>query len=420
MRGVGIAHHRVFPHDVEGPDLPPERRRHHLPDRQTGLVVEPLNPPGLLELLPRGRIRHRLIAGKHVGKGAHVAGALDVVLPPQRVDPRGRPSDMAGQHGEARTGFDVVRARRVLGDAHGVDDHRLVGRGVHPGRLLQIMAIDPGNLFHDPGAVTADEGLELLESLCPVFNVLPVKEALFDDDVHHPVQNGDIRADILPQVQRGKPGQLDLPRIDEKQLRTIFYGIDHPRSDEGMLRRGVGTGDQEQIRILKFPDGIGHRSRTECGGQTDHRCAVSEPGAVIDIVGAERRPGHLHEQIVFLIGHLRGTQKGQRAGTGSRPDVVQPGGNDLQRLIPGALDQRPLPPHEGNGEPVGRVDEFIGVPSLYAEHSPVHGVLGTGLDPLHPVVFGYQIEAAAAAAEGTYRPCSGHGQIASFMFSISV
>ncbi len=123
------------------------------------------------------------------------------------------------------------------------------------------------------------------------------------------------------QVQPGKPGQLDLPRIDEDQLGAPLHGIDHPRSDEGMLRRGVGTGDQEQVRVLELPDGVGHRSRTECGGQTDHRGAVSETGAVIDVVGAEGRPGHLHEQVIFLVGHLRGTQEGERPGTGFCPDL---------------------------------------------------------------------------------------------------
>ena len=54
---------------------------------------------------------------------------------------------------------------------------------------------------------------------------------------------------------------------------------------------------------------------SKCGGQTDHRGAVSEPGAVIDIVGAEYRPRHLHEKVVLLIGHLCGAEEGQRAGT---------------------------------------------------------------------------------------------------------
>jgi hypothetical protein len=67
-----------------------------------------------------------------------------------------------------------------------------------------------------------------------------------------------------------------------------------------------------------------------------------------------------------------------------------------------------------------RIDEFIGVPALDAQHSLVHRMSGAGFYADDSVFFSDQVKAAAAAAEGTYRKCLFHGQIASLIFSISV
>ncbi len=151
MRAVGIAHHRVFPHDVEGPDFSPERRRPSSPRSSARVCRRVPEPPRPLRTSssrphpPPADSRE-----KTLGRAPMSQAPWTLFCPRSGIDPRGRPSDMAGQHGQVGAGFDVVRPRRVLGDAHRVDDHRLVGRGIHPGRLLQVMAVDPGNLFHDP------------------------------------------------------------------------------------------------------------------------------------------------------------------------------------------------------------------------------------------------------------------------------
>ena len=65
------------------------------------------------------------IAWERIGKSAGVTAALDVVLPPQRVDSRSRPSEHAAQQSQVAEGTDIVRAAGVLGNAHGVVDGRI-------------------------------------------------------------------------------------------------------------------------------------------------------------------------------------------------------------------------------------------------------------------------------------------------------
>ena len=62
------------------------------------------------------------IAGQLVRERAHVAGALDVVLPAQRIDADAGAADIAGRHGEVGDRHDGGRALAVLGDAEAVID----------------------------------------------------------------------------------------------------------------------------------------------------------------------------------------------------------------------------------------------------------------------------------------------------------
>jgi len=80
-----------------------------------------------------------------------------------------------------------------------------------------------------------------------------------------------------------------------------------------MVFRGIGSGHQDHLRLFNIRNGIGHCATAECGGQTGHRGAVSEPGAVIHIIGFKHRAGQFLGQIVFLIGY---------PGRGEHPQAV--------------------------------------------------------------------------------------------------
>jgi hypothetical protein len=54
----------------------------------------------------------------------------------------------------------------------------------------------------------------------------------------------------------------------------------------------IGTGDQNNIRFLDILDGVGHRSASERCGQTGHCGAMSEPGAMIDVVCLQHPPAN--------------------------------------------------------------------------------------------------------------------------------
>jgi len=83
--GVGIGLSDVLPLDVQTLEVPVERRLEHVRDAQSGLVLQ-ADAPGALEQMPDGVVRDVAVAGELVREGAHVAGALHIVLAPQRID----------------------------------------------------------------------------------------------------------------------------------------------------------------------------------------------------------------------------------------------------------------------------------------------------------------------------------------------
>ena len=65
-------------------------------------------------------------------EGAHVAGALHIVLATQRIDADAVAADIAGDHGEVGHAHDHGRALAVLGDAEAVVDGAIAAGGIEP------------------------------------------------------------------------------------------------------------------------------------------------------------------------------------------------------------------------------------------------------------------------------------------------
>jgi hypothetical protein len=69
--------------------------------------------------------------------------------------------------------------------------------------------------------------------------------SLFQDDVHQPVDQGDVGARALAQVQRGELGDIDAARVGHDQLDAALQDrlADHGAKDRVLLG-GVGADDE--------------------------------------------------------------------------------------------------------------------------------------------------------------------------------
>ena len=105
-------------------------------------------------MVAHGVVRDVAVARQLVREGAHVAGALDIVLAAQRVHADALAAEIAGRHGEVGDRHHRGRALAVLGDAEAVIDRAVAAGGVeargaaqvggrHAGRRLQRLGRVP-------------------------------------------------------------------------------------------------------------------------------------------------------------------------------------------------------------------------------------------------------------------------------------
>ncbi len=231
---------------------------------------------------------------------------MHIVLAPQRIDAAALDAHIAAEHRQVRAGFHVVRSGNVLRHAHGVKNGGAVGPRVHPGGPAEVSRGNARDRFDVFGRVFRDDLLQGVESIRPVFHIFPGVKFLRDDHVHQTVQDGHIRPRVLAQPDVGILDEVNLPGIDDDQLRAPLAdrALDL-HSHDRMVLRGVASRNENQIGKLDLGNRVGHCATAECGGQTGHRDGVSESGAVIHIVRADHRPHEFLEEVVFLVGAAR-------------------------------------------------------------------------------------------------------------------
>ena len=198
MVEIRIGQERVFPDDVKPFQCPLMGRIHHLHNRQPRFFRQAVHAPGLGHLFPHRRICNFLVPRVDIGQPPHVAGALYVVLPPERVEPSPFHAHIAAKHGQVRQAFHIVRAADVLRNAHGVKDGGRLGACVQPGRGDQVLLGNAAHFFNVLRGVFFDGLLQIIQPHGAGGDIGFVVQPFLDDDVHHAVDPRHIGAQVLP------------------------------------------------------------------------------------------------------------------------------------------------------------------------------------------------------------------------------
>src|SRR5262249_25510308 len=129
-------------------------------------------------------------------EGAHVAGALDVVLAAHRVDADAFAADVPAGHGQVGHAHHHGGALAVLGDAEAVVDGAVRRRRVQPGGGAQLFGRVAGDRLDGLWAVlrAGDELGPRVEVLAACRHEVPVDQVLGDHHVGHGVDHGDVGA----------------------------------------------------------------------------------------------------------------------------------------------------------------------------------------------------------------------------------
>ena len=125
-----------------------------------------------------------------------------------------------------------------------------------------------------------------------------------------------------------------------------------------MVFRGIGAGDEDDIGLLDIGDGVCHGATSECCGQTGHGGAMSEPGAMIDVVRLEHRPGKLVGDVVFFIGDAGRGEHAHAVSAVGIADRFELTGHQIDGLLPGGFAKCTVLFDQGIGEPLVAGDEI--------------------------------------------------------------
>ena len=317
-----------------------------------------------------------------MGEGAHVAGALHVVLAAQRVDADPGSADIAGGHREVRHRHDHGRALAVLGHAEPVVDGGVRCLGVGAGSGTNGLGRNPGLLGEMLGAVLGQpdellpggEGGEIA-SLC---HELTVDEALGRDDMAHGIDDRDVRARLQLQVVRGCDvggfHEVDAARVDDDEPGAGAKPALHAGGEDRVGVGRVGADDDDDVGVLHRGEVLGARGSAEGLLEPVAGGGVAHPGAGIDIVVAEGGPDHLLDDVDLLIRAARRGDAADRVDAVGVLDLLEAQRGVVDRLVP-----RDLAPRVGDRLADHRAGDAVGVARVAPGEAALHaGVAGIG------------------------------------------
>src|SRR6185369_9329971 len=140
--------------------------------------------------------------------------------------------------------------------------------------------------------------------------------------------------------------------------------------DDGMVGGGFGADHHETAGFLVVLVGVGRGPRAHRDQHGLHRGRVTEPGAVVHVVGAHDVARQLLDDVAVLVGRLGG---GERA---EAPDIAREAvGGGVQGLVPADFVPAVTTFDHGRDDTVARVDEAGAEAALHAEHPAARQVL---------------------------------------------
>jgi len=223
---------------------------------------------------------------------------------------------------------------------------------------------------------------------------------VFQDEVHHAVEQGHVASQAMGHGHIRESGELNMPGIGHDQRGPPFFCPEDVPGNQGMARRGVAADHKDADGVFDFFDGIGHGSASECCGKTCHSGGVSESGAVVHVIGAYGRTGKFLGQVIFLVGHFCRDQDPDAVRAVLFHDLFQALGCKSDRLVPGCgpkpavyFDKRRFETHEAR-------DVLMKIPALDAQFAPAYGMGLQGQGPDKVSIHDLEQDAASHTAVG--------------------
>ena len=250
VRGIGLGVGGVLADHVERAQVAALHRVEHLGEVPS-VLRDDRDAPRALEPLARGRVRLDVLEpGELVGDRAHVAAALDVVLPAQRVHAAAVHADVTGQQAEVDQREHVVDPVVMLGDPERPADHRAIRLRVGVRDLLDDLGRHAG---HGGAAIERPIHHRRLVGLEPggrVFDERVVVQVVHDDLARDRVRERDVAPHVDAEPEVAPLGGLRPARVDHDHLRAVVDALEDVVEEDRMRRSRVRSPHQDEIGVL--------------------------------------------------------------------------------------------------------------------------------------------------------------------------
>ena len=341
---------RVFAENVESREFVPLHRFKHFAQMQAAFGID-LRSVGAFKFRAQLRILHVLKARQAVGNRAHVAAALHVVLPAQRIYAAPVAPDVSGQQGQVNQRQHVVHGVVMLGDAQGPANLRALCFGIGVRGLANHFGGHTGLEFGTLQRVFFDASPVSVKSAGRVSYELLVGQAGMNHLPGHGVGQANIAAHVEPKP-RVRPLRGARPaRIDHIELRAVADSFQHMMEKDRMRLARVRAPKQDHVGLFDFAVRARPAARSEHCRQTDDARRVSSPVAAVDVVGADDLAGELLGDVVELIGGLGAAEEAEAAGTGRAELALDALSRPIERFLPARRPQLALRADQRLGQP---------------------------------------------------------------------
>ena len=287
---VGVALGEVLALRPERAQLAPLGRGDHPGHREPGPLGRRRAPQGAEARADR-RVVELLIAGDEVRHAPHVGAALDVVLPAQREHPGPRPPDAAGEQAEVDERAHRVHALGQLRQAQAVDEERRA-RAQHARRPRPAPRDRRSARAEVRRGVPGEQvGGERLEPGGPLRQVGAVDRAALQERPRQGVQQRDVGAGgqrrwtVATAASSVRRGSITISGVPPQ--RRLEDARAHDRVRLGRVR----AGDHDGARLLDVVEAGAGRPRARGRAQGRGGGGMADPGAAVDVVGAQDRHG---------------------------------------------------------------------------------------------------------------------------------
>src|SRR5512132_252877 len=172
-----------------------------------------------------------------------------------------------------------------------------------------------------------------------------------------PMEDRDVGAWPVRQMHIGDGSEFGASWINNDQPGALPNQPLQPCTDDGMCLCGIGANQQNAVGPVEVVKGVRAAGQPESGDEARRRWRVTQPGAVVDVVGADDCPHQLLQQIVLLVRRSSRGDSGYCVRSVLCDGAPQPLPDQCQGLVPRGTLQLAVAPYEWIGQPIAGAGE---------------------------------------------------------------